>query len=63
MERELTLKVGINDDGWPYINVVDVEGGRNLTAIGYGKTYSGGMDRLKQKLWDMVSLAVNEMQD
>lgn len=64
MERELTLTIGISENGYPYVETMDVQSGLTMKVSGEKcDTFPQSMDTVKAALWDEVSSWIYLMQD
>ena len=64
MERELTLTIGISENGYPYIATMDVQSGLKMKVSGEGsRTFAGALDRVEKGLWGEVCSWISLMQD
>ena len=64
MEREMRLMIGVDNDGWPYIKMVDVQSGKTMMVSGVGsRNYPAALSKLAKGLWDEVHDVISEIQD
>ena len=64
MERELTLTIGISENGYPYVETMDVQSGLTMKVSGEGsRTFAGSLDKVAKGLWDEVYSWISLMQD
>ena len=64
MERELTLTIGISENGYPYVETMDVQSGLTMKVSSEKwDTFTQAMDRVQKALWNEVSSWIYLMQD
>lgn len=64
MERELSVMVGILENGYPYIETMDVQSGLTMKVSGEKcSSFPEAMEKVKEALWNEVSSWIYLMQD
>ena len=64
MERELSVIVGILENGYPYIETMDVQSGLTMKVSSEKcASFPEAMEKVKEALWNEVSSWIYLMQD